>query len=226
MSLLVSQWDEALECVERVTMETIDNFDGNVFDPRRSCAATVAALGSDQVLDALVRKSRGRVPREYFAIHLPGLVEEIVADRRRVMASTRMCEIRPVRMEFGVQHCESRIVVHAYVDDGFVSSVTAKPYDERVCGHGVVPGPAWLRADAPNWSHRYVLLGIGARVYGRAAELVPQARWKQGPLSPFSTKLRAKLHRGEPWRWQFKGCEVCRGVVDWEQAGEGDFPAH
>lgn len=222
-----SQSDTALTSVERVALSTLDSLDGNIFDPRINLASTIAALRTDQSLAALVRESGGRVPADTFATLLPTLVEDISLDRRRVMTTNHMCELPPTTGEFGVQHCESRIIVHAYRDyDGFVTSVVAKPYEHTICRHPVPHGPTWRHPDAPCWYHRYVLLGIGARVFTRAAELVPGARWKVGPLTPYSVKLRAKLHQAAPWQWQFNDCDVCRGVVDWERTAEGDFPPH
>lgn len=222
-----SQWDTALASVERVAMATLDSLDGNIFDPRTNLAPTIAALRTDQSLAALVRESGDRVPADTFATLLPTLVEDISLDRRRVMTTNHMCERAPALSEFGVQHCESRIIVHAYRDyDGFVTAVVAKPYEHTICRHPAPHGPIWRHPDAPCWYHRYVLLGIGARVFARAAELVPGARWKVGPLTPYSVKLRAKLHQAAPWQWQFNGCDVCRGVVDWERTAEGDFPPH
>jgi hypothetical protein len=198
-----------------------------LFDPRTSRTATIDALVGDKLLESLVRHAHGQVTRAYFVTHLPALVREISHDRKTVMMSTQMCEKYSVDGGFGVQHCVSRIVVDAHVGyDGFVTAVGAKPWEDQVCRHGAVPGPPWRQVDGPLWYHRYALLGIGERVYRRAAELVPGARWKAGELTPFSEKLRAKLHRLAPYLWQFNGCQMCRGVVDWVRAAESDFPPH
>lgn len=202
--MTVKQRNSAVAAVEGVALAYLRSEDGNLFDPRSDCAATIDQLSSDRMLNEL---ATGGVPREYFERHLAELVQEISRDRRAVIESTRMCEssaaigspasfgVQP----FGVQHCASRIIVQGDLDphSGFVTSVQAKPWED------------------------------GARVYMRAAELVPSARWKAGSLTPFSDRLRAKLHRVDPYRWQYNACLECRGTVDWAGAASAnDFPPH
>ena len=56
----------------------------------------------------------------------------------------------------------------------------------------------------------YAGLGIGTRLYLKAAELLPDVRWGSGSVGQYAQPVRTKLHRADPWRWWSRTC-TCRG---------------
>ena len=65
---------------------------------------------------------------------------------------------------------------------------------------------------APDWRD-WVGLGIGERIYLKAAELLPEQRWGATSVTPAAAALRVKLHARDPWRWWSRTC-TCRS--SWE----------
>jgi hypothetical protein len=58
---------------------------------------------------------------------------------------------------------------------------------------------------APEWED-YAGLGIGTKLYLRAAEELPDVRWGATSVSPYAEPLRTKLHAIDPWRWRSRMC--------------------
>jgi hypothetical protein len=58
---------------------------------------------------------------------------------------------------------------------------------------------------APKWRD-YTGLGIGTRLYLRAAQELPNVRWGATSVSPYAEPLRTKLHTLDPWRWRSRTC--------------------
>lgn len=58
---------------------------------------------------------------------------------------------------------------------------------------------------APEWQD-YTGLGIGTKLYLRAAQELPEVRWGATSVSPYAEPLRSKLHAIDPWRWRSRTC--------------------
>jgi hypothetical protein len=63
---------------------------------------------------------------------------------------------------------------------------------------------------APRWRD-YAGLGIGTRLYLRAAQELPDVRWGGISVSEYAEPLRAKLHAADPWRWRSRTCTCAEG---------------
>ncbi|WP_125778266.1 hypothetical protein [Antribacter gilvus] len=61
---------------------------------------------------------------------------------------------------------------------------------------------------------QYTGLGIGRRLYLKAAEELPQVRWGGNSISRHAQWLRRSLHTSDPWRWWTMNC-TCRD--QWDQ---------
>lgn len=98
---------------------------------------------------------------------------------------------------------------------GFVDS---KPYNIA----SIDPDRPGLDVD---WEP-YVGLGIGTRIYRRAAELLPDIRWTSQASTDYAVGLRIKLHTDDPYRWEGP-CRWCTArQYDWRHARREDFDRH
>lgn len=77
---------------------------------------------------------------------------------------------------------------------------------------------------APEW-RAYAGLGIGTRLYLRAAEELPDVRWGGTSFSEYAEPLRAKLHAMDPWRWRSRTC-TCYATWDGLAREAADQVAH
>lgn len=57
-----------------------------------------------------------------------------------------------------------------------------------------------------SWWMEYQGLGIGAKVYRRGAELLPDLRWRDASGSVEARALRRKLHAIDPYTWDLGRC--------------------
>lgn len=75
---------------------------------------------------------------------------------------------------------------------------------------------------------RYAGGGIGRRIYLEGAALMPELRWKRsGATSPAADRVRERLHRRDPLRWDSALCDWCRGRrIDWGTAVPETFDTH
>ncbi|MFI8528470.1 hypothetical protein ACIGB8_28710 [Promicromonospora sukumoe] len=81
-------------------------------------------------------------------------------------------------------------------------TVFARPYDIDSIDPDRIENP---QDRAPEWRD-YAGLGIGTRLYLRAAEELPDVRWGGTSYSQYAEPLRAKLHAIDPWRWRSRTC--------------------
>ena len=80
--------------------------------------------------------------------------------------------------------------------------VFSRPYDIDSIDPGRVEDP---QNRAPAWRD-YAGLGIGTKLYLKAAEELPDVRWGGTSVSQYAEPLRTKLHDGDPWRWWSRTC--------------------
>jgi hypothetical protein len=92
-----------------------------------------------------------------------------------------------------------------------------------------------------HWTHEGVQavdawagLGITSRIYQRAADLQPGIRWRTTSLTPQSARMRRRLHRLNPWRYEAArnveehpedACLWC-AERDWASMDDTSFAAH
>lgn len=72
-------------------------------------------------------------------------------------------------------------------------------------------------------------LGIGYRLYSRAAAEHPDWRWgAQSAVSDMAWGVRRRLHREDPWRWKYRDCAWCANHLGaaWELAPRAAFRWH
>jgi hypothetical protein len=104
-----------------------------------------------------------------------------------------------------VQHKASglRICCIYYPDrPGRNGKINAKPYRINSIDPERVEDP---EQRAAQWE-QYIGLGIGTKLYLRAADELSAVRWAVSAASQHAEPLRAKLHRTDPWRWQAPTC--------------------
>lgn len=85
--------------------------------------------------------------------------------------------------------------------------VFAKPYKIESIDPARVEAP---ENRAPDWLD-FTGLGIGTKLYLRAAEELPDVRWGGTSVSEYAEPLRAKLHAADPWRWRSRSCTCAEG---------------
>ncbi|WP_253869276.1 hypothetical protein [Promicromonospora umidemergens] len=102
-----------------------------------------------------------------------------------------------------VQHKASGLRAQFMYHPGEVEGkVYSRPYGIASIGPDRVEDP---QNRAPEWQD-YAGLGIGTKLYRRAAEELPDVRWGATSVSPYAEPLRTKLHALEPWRWRSRMC--------------------
>ena len=77
-------------------------------------------------------------------------------------------------------------------------------------------------------------LGITSRIYQHGAALQPEIRWRAAPLTDQSARMRRKLHRIDPWRFEAARnpeqhpLDACLWCIehDWTQLEKPDFTSH
>jgi len=76
---------------------------------------------------------------------------------------------------------------------------------------------------------RWFGLGVGTRLYRRAAEEFPEVRWGRSSTQDPADGVRRKLHAEDPWRWAVVSCAWCHEHLpnqDWRAASPADFHGH
>ncbi|MET3172974.1 UNVERIFIED_ORG: hypothetical protein ABIB52_000802 [Arthrobacter sp. UYCu721] len=154
-------------------------------------------------------------------------VRDIIAERAAVAASPvfahELYQNRDNQPAMIVQHIASGLrAMFTEVRPG-MGAVFSKPYNIRSIDPEN-PGTA------VQWES-YVGLGIGERIYAEAHRLEPEVRWMSGASSPYSTRLREKLHAANPYIWS-GSCHWCEqklvqlGIYSWDAADKKFFNDH
>lgn len=102
-----------------------------------------------------------------------------------------------------------------------VGSVLAKSFEIPTIDHG--------KMENDHQVDRWFGLGVGTRLYRRAAEEFPQVRWGRSVTQDPSNGVRRKLHAEDPWRWSVVSCAWCHEHLsnqDWRAASPADFHGH
>jgi hypothetical protein len=82
-------------------------------------------------------------------------------------------------------------------DEEAIGRVLAKSYGIR----SIDPDRHWTH-EGVQAVNMWEGLGITSRIYQRAADLEPDMRWRVTSLTPQSARMRRRLHRLDPWRYQ------------------------
>lgn len=102
-----------------------------------------------------------------------------------------------------VQHKASGMRARfAYHPDKVEGKVYSRPYGIVSIDPDRIEDP---QDRAPEWQD-YAGLGIGTKLYLRAAEELSDVRWGATSVSPYAEPLRTKLHAIDPWRWRSRTC--------------------
>ncbi|MGY4541359.1 hypothetical protein ACVWY0_001268 [Arthrobacter sp. UYNi723] len=154
-------------------------------------------------------------------------VLNIIAERADIAASTAFAHERYQNKDnqpaMIVQHIASGLRAMFTVIRPGMGAVFSKPYN---IGSIDPDNPG----TATQWES-YVGLGIGERIYAEAHRLEPDVRWMSGATSPYSTRLREKLHAVDPYIWS-GSCQWCEqklaqlGIYSWDAAGKEFFTDH
>lgn len=120
---------------------------------------------------------------------------------------------------FLVQHLASGLRARFILDrDDNIGRIFSKPYGIRSIAPEGTQTPEW---------ECVVGLGIGQRIYQRGAAEFPGYRWASAMPSDYARGLRRKLHKIDPYTWQFGECSWCNGPeVIWRNAARSDFINH
>lgn len=127
--------------------------------------------------------------------------------RRQQIAASSLLLVAETHLGLVVQHQASGIRARFTREPGGRGLVFSKPY--RIASIDPSTDVITDKVDvAPRW-HEYAGLGIGARVYRHGAALMPEVRWRIAAVSDAASRLRARLHTEDPWRWESDRCS-CR----------------
>lgn len=153
-------------------------------------------------------------------------VRQNIAERAAVAASTAFAheiyQDANNQTVMIVQHLASGLRAR-FAMLGKIGTVFSKPYS---IGSIDPENPG----TATQWES-YVGLGIGERIYCEAHRLAPDVRWVSGASSPYSTRLREKLHAADPYIWSAR-CQWCEqnleklGIYSWDAADREFFNDH
>lgn len=193
---------------------------GNVFDPRISQRERLA-------LEQLISKLW-----DWPVTEVGRAVDELIADRARAVAGHDCLKIEEFSggeiYAVAVQNCYSGFRVKLTRNDGVrhfasalakSSEVTALLCSERAVGPFFTEPPVW----------RYAGLGIGSRLYVSALETMNQRAsgdWRVGDhaSNEYVGSARWKLHRHDPYSWEYRNCPDCLAVnVEWAATDRAGF---
>lgn len=174
----------------------------------------------------------------------------VQSDYQAVRMSTNYCshyDDHHIRIEhcasgiylYGCRHGEineqriTRIEVNLEPDQTSPENRSCPVDERRTRPYRHLHVPAWsswsMGRDAvmhDAWALRYTRLGIGAELYRRAANIVPNARWTAFTLFDGSKALRARLHGVDPWRWEYPDCVTCADATrPWGDTTRADITA-
>lgn len=192
------------------------------------------AARENQVPDAPVRM-RGEVifPKDLRGVREAITVEAVKAYVRGQVAYTQAVSSDPVILtrrfdavdgsgqELVVQHQATGIRALFSVDADGWGHVLAKSHE--------IPSIDPAGGENSHEVDRWFGLGVGTRLYRRAAEEFPQVRWGRSLTQDPANGVRRKLHAEDPWRWSVVSCAWCREHLpkeDWRAASRADFDGH
>lgn len=207
------QWEALADAVLRqdVTRFHADRWDRprNHFHPR-----TLEYL--DELTD-YVSSGEGKELNTYQAVqNIPQLTARFAPDavrervhgevaRRQQIAASPLLLAAETPEGLVVQHHASGLRAQFTREPGGRGLVFSKPY--RI--PSLDPAADVSTDQSASAWHEYAGLGIGARIYAHGAALMPEVRWRIAAVSESASRLRARLHAQDPWRWESDRCS-CR----------------
>lgn len=138
----------------------------------------------------------------------PEAVRERVRDevgRRQRVAASSLLLVAETSEGVVVQHQASGLRARFTREHAGVGLVFSKPH--RIAS--IDPSTDVITGQPASAWHEYAGLGIGARIYAHGAALMPEVRWRIAAVSDAASRLRARLHAEDPWRWESDRCS-CR----------------
>lgn len=202
---------------------------GNPFHPRAlvHLDAVADAVAQQPEWDLRVRDSRVArrlTPDGTRALYRAEVerLQTVAADpvmlTRDGSSSSSFVRDHPGVRELVVQHKASGLRAAFYHGGDGAGRVMSKPYSIN----SIDPERVESEQDRGSSWETYAGLGIGLKLYARAAEVLPEVRWADKSISPTGKAVRRKLHALDPWRWHRKACGCS---AEWDSLTRSDEPA-